>query len=145
MEKLEEYQITKIEDLLLLFLPNFSLSTPFHFLLVHNNFKIIKKFVNSIEKLDFNVFLNNQSLIDKIIEMFEYILEEYNRYPKDCIKKSYCELPIDYDYYDYDEQENETEIEKMNRENSSKVKEYLTKITEKIVNNDSFNKLDFNT
>ena len=88
--------------------------------------------VDSIEEKDlFAKFLENENLIDKIKEMFVYILEEYTSYPLEMVQKRYCGLPIDYDYYDYDEEEDETREEKSNREVRAKVKAYLIKIVEK--------------
>ena len=119
------------------------MKTPFHFLLVRNRFEIIKKLVVSIEEKDlFAKFLKDENLIDKIKEMFVYILEEYTSYPLESIAESYCKLPIDYDYYDYDE----TPEEKSNREVRAKVKAYLIEIIEKLLKNNSFTKQnDFNT
>jgi len=66
-------------------------------------------------------FLDNEHLIDKIKEMFEYILEEYSSYPLKIIQKRYCWMP------NSDEEENE------NEEVCAKVSDYLFKIVEKLL------------
>ena len=73
------------------------MATPLHFLLARNLYGIIKKIVNSIEENNiFNKFLEDKNQTNKIIEMFEYILEEDVSYPLECISDSYCTLPIDF-------------------------------------------------
>ena len=73
-ENLEKYEVNEPSDLLLLFLPNFSFSSPFRFLLSCNYFDVLNRLVEKIEENDlFSKFLNNDMLIDKLIKMF-YIL-----------------------------------------------------------------------
>ena len=45
---------------------------------------------------------------------------------------------IDFDYFDYEENEEETPEETTNRINRSRIENYLNKISEKILNNNSF-------
>ncbi len=49
-ENLSKYEVNNEQDLILLVLPNFSMKTPFHFLLECYRFEIIIRLVNSIEK-----------------------------------------------------------------------------------------------
>ena len=60
------------------------MATPLNFLLARNLYELIKKIVNSIEENNiFKKFLEDKNQTNKIIEMFEYILEEYVSYPLD--------------------------------------------------------------
>ena len=127
-------------------MPNFIFKTAFHFLLYHNYFEILIRLVQSIEKENFFLkFLKDEKLINRIVDMLIYILEEEVIYPLSAVKNKYTNLPIDYDCFDYDEEPDETEIEKNNRTNRSKVKEYLTQICEEIHKREDFIKRnDFN-
>ena len=70
--------------ILLVLTPNFYMATPLNFLLARNLYELIKKIVNSIEENNiFKKFLEDKNQTNKIIEMFEYILEEYVSYPLD--------------------------------------------------------------
>jgi len=128
-------------------LPNFFLSTPFHFILANSYFNILIRLVDSIEEGNlFSKFLEDENLINRIVEMFIYILEEYVSYPSEALKDNYAHLPMDYDYYDFDEEPDETLEEKTIRISRSKVKDYLTKISEEIYKRKEFTRRnDFNT
>jgi hypothetical protein len=127
-------------------LPNFSLCTPFHFILANRYFDILIRLIESIEEGKFfSKFLEDENLIDKIVEMFIFILEEDGSYPIEALDDNYAHLPIDYDYYDFDEEPDETLEKKIIRISRSKVKDFLTKISQKICKRKEFTERDFNT
>ena len=143
-EDIEKHEINKAEDLFLLFLPNFSFVTPFHYLLSNQFFSVSNKLVDTINKGDlFKKFITNEDLINRIIEMFVYILNEKGRYPLSCIKEIYSDLSQD---FDHEENEWETPEEKIIRENCLQVEFFLNEIVEKILKNKSFTeRKEFNT
>lgn len=153
IEKLKNYKIENTSDLLLLFLPNFSIETPFHFLLLYNNYTIFNDLVESVGK-HFMEFINCEIHINKIMMLFVYILEEHCTYQLNAIRESYCELPFDMefldfndpiDFYEYDNDSDQDKLSKKVRENRMKLKIFLNEIINKILKNDSFvNRNDFN-
>jgi len=147
LNELKQCQIDKPSDLLLLFLPNFNFSTPFHFMFASKNFDILKKIIEKIDHKDiFTEFLKNDELINKILKMFIYILKEEHGYQLLNIKTIYCTFSYD----DYEENESakestndsedawEKEEEKNNRKMLLKIKKYFNKICKKIMSNKTF-------
>jgi hypothetical protein len=132
---LEDYQISSSSDLFLLFLPNFSLHTYFHYLLINNNFELFHKIASNLEEF-FQDFISNDVYIDKIIEILAYILENVTIFPKSAIKRLYCSL--NYDSNNEFEDDDEIKLVK----NVEKVTKYLIEIEELIQKNPKFSRLD---
>lgn len=148
-ENLENYQITFLDDLFLLFLPNFILQTPFHFILSNKYFEILNKITPAVEKY-FDDFFNDRVYVEKIIDFFIIIQQDYSIYPITAVEKQYCRLPIDLDYFDFndddddhfayedDEDDENLHWKQNNRINRSKIKNFLFQIKEKIINSERF-------
>ncbi len=79
--------------LLHLFLPNYLMETPFHSLLLDNDFDLFNKIVNKFkinEEMKFD-----ENFLEKIKEMFIFILENIYSYDTETIQNSYCNLSIE--------------------------------------------------
>jgi len=147
-------KIENASDLFLLFLPNLSMRTPFHILLSENKYTIFNDLVERIELEVFNQFISDKNYINKIMDLFIYILEEHVTYPLDAIKNNYCSLPVDMDFldfndpvefYEYDYESDEDKLSKKVRDNRTKLNAFLNEIINEVLKNDSFVKRnDFN-
>jgi hypothetical protein len=99
-----------------MFLPNFSLDTPFHHLLININYDVFNNLAKELEtnfKM-FTEFLQNDQFIEKIAEMFIFVLEHKKSYAKEALKNKYCHLFFDgnqFDQYDDDSGVDEEDFE----------------------------------
>ena len=158
---LKNFKIVNLEDIFLMFLPNFSLDTPFHHLLININYDVFNNLAKELEtnfKM-FTEFLQNDQFIEKIAEMFIFVLEHKKSYAKEALKNKYCHLFFDgnqFDQYDddsgVDEEDFENDdlfIEKLLKKNFSTkgsitrknlyfISKLLMKVQDKIQNNIKF-------
>jgi hypothetical protein len=94
----------EVQDLFLLFLPNFLMQSPFHHLIIAENYNLFNQTAKMAQKY-FNDFPNSNDFINKITDMFIYILENVTSYPRSALKNIYCELP----FYESDESPDSSE------------------------------------
>ena len=66
---MEEYKITKYEDLFLLFLPTYSMCTTFQYLLTGEKFETFNKIVPQIETY-FQQFILDERLLDRNVYFY---------------------------------------------------------------------------
>ncbi len=130
-EKLEVLKIEKCNDLFLLFLPNFSMHTPFHFLLTNGYYEIFNRLSNSIGTDMFNDFMKQTKNIKKIIDMFNYIHENVSIYPKKAIDMNFCVLT----QHDEDDCGEDDDTGKTTRLNIIKIEEFLMEINKNVQEN----------
>ena len=121
VEILNNFQVNQ-QNVWLLFLPNFLMETPFHYLLDNSELPIFYKISNDISDDMFEQFLNSEYL-EKIKNMFIFILENKYCYPLDSIKNNYSSL-----YYENDDDDDDETEDK----NIQKINNYLNKINEKL-------------
>lgn len=134
LRELENYNIQTPDDLFLLFLPDFSMSTSLHFLIITESFQTFNRIVNQIDKNLFDEFLKKYP--KKIKNLFIFILEYINTYPIKAIKNIYCNLPLD----EEDLMDENDELFK----NVLIVRKFLNRINEKIISKEIFsNRNDF--
>ena len=133
--ELENFKISNANDLLLFFVPNFSMRTPLSYMLFNNYFDLFNNFYPGIVKY-FSDFVSNKHFIEKIICMFTYIFQNKRKYPKSSIKEYYCSLGFDVNYFD-DESESQI-LEKV-----IIIQGYLKKVEQEIWKNSEFSSLDF--
>ena len=127
-ENLLELNISRHEDLFLLFLPTYYMYTPLQCMLTRRYFDLFNKIVPLIEQY-FEEFITDEKLLQKIMEMFIYSFDNSYSYPQIVIQV-YCSLLFDSnDLYDDDESE---EILKELQMNIRKAKKYLIRIVESI-------------
>jgi hypothetical protein len=69
------------------------METPFHSLLLDNDFDLFNKIVNKFQINEEMKFEEN--FLEKIKEMFIFILENIYSYDTETIENSYCNLSID--------------------------------------------------
>jgi hypothetical protein len=122
VEILNNFQVNQ-QNVWLLFLPNFLMETPFHYLLDNSELPIFYKISNDISDDMFEQFLNSEYL-EKIKNMFIFILENKYCYPLYSIKYNYSTLYFENEDYDEDDDNGDENIEKINN--------YLDKINEKL-------------
>ena len=95
------------EHIFLIFLPDFWFYTPIHSLIVNYHYKL---FNDLVDKVEINLkkiieFIESDQFLDKIIDMFNLILENRRCYPKDRLEAFYCDLLYERNFFDdeYDE------------------------------------------
>jgi predicted transcriptional regulator len=129
---LEKKLIEKKDDVLLLFLPNFVLRTPFHYLILNEKFELFNRIAETLDGELFNECLENSETIDKIIEMFIYILENVTSYPRSALENIYYNLPV----YEYDSSSDDSETGDIapNRfiKNVQKIESFLKSVSQKV-------------
>jgi hypothetical protein len=140
---LENNEINNIdfETLFLLFLPQFFMETPFHLLLLKENYDLFNSIANQIDDNLFEAFFNFEEnlYVKKITNIFIFILENVQSFYLDAIDDFYCELFIDCD------NEEESEIGPKTFENINKLETYLKQIKEFILKDTNFRSCsDFN-
>ena len=97
------------------------METPFHSILADNNFSFFNEIVKKIKPN--HVMLLEKNNLDKIKDMFVFILENIYSYDMSTMKSSYCNLN--------DECTN-GEIDEITSENIKLIKKLLEKIKEHI-------------
>ena len=137
-KKLMEYEHKKAGDLLLLFMPDLDFNCPLNYLLACESFEILKRLVELIDSY-FTKFIEEESSINKLKDMFKFIYKESCSYTKEIIELRYCSVPMDNVYIDSEDEETEkiTTYKKYN----SKIKEYFLQINEKILADVQFSKI----
>jgi hypothetical protein len=133
---MEEYKITKYEDLFLLFLPTYSMCTTFQYLLTGEKFETFNKIVPQIETY-FEQFILDERLLDKIMQMFIFTFDFIWQNPNKIINK-YCKLMYEPSQVDYLEDDESDECLKELHINSVKAQDYLLKIAQWIQKQDKF-------
>ena len=85
------------EMLFNLFLPEFKMETPFHFILLKEKFCLFNNLVDQITECHFNDFFeyDNHFYVEKIKSMFIFILENVNAYYPGAVELFYCTLSYD--------------------------------------------------
>ena len=73
----------------LLFLPDFTMNTHMHFLLINGYYKTFNSIIEKFEKI-FDSF--HDDFIEKITKMLIYILEYVKVFPITSLKRNYCNL-----------------------------------------------------
>jgi hypothetical protein len=118
-------------------MPDLDFNCPLNYLLACESFEILKRLVELIDPF-FTKFIEEESSINKLKDMFKFIYEESCSYTKEIIKLRYCSVPMDNIYIDSEDEETE-EITKYKKYNS-KIKEYFLQINEKILADAKFSK-----
>ena len=120
----------------LLFLPNFWMQTPFKFLLTRKDYILFRKILDSVEKF-FDDFLKNENLMNKICDLFIYLIEHRSYSKKEDLENSYREI---YQNDDDDDGENGgVEYDKITQNDLEvQIKIYLDKIIEEIKKNTAY-------
>jgi hypothetical protein len=114
--------------------------TPFHILLSENKYTIFNDLVESIELKVFNQFISDKNYINKIMDLFIYILEEHVTYDMD-----FLDFNDPVEFYEYDYESDEDKLSKKVRDNRTKLNAFLNEIINEVLKNDSFVKRkDFN-
>ncbi len=128
LHELNNFNFDADENVILIFLLiilNYSFDTPFHYLLSNNNFKLFNQLAKMIEieinLKKINEFITCDKQIDKIIEMFIFILENKRSYPKKALEYSYCYLSFDGNYFGYHYDDNDD----FNEDDSHQDDDYL--------------------
>ena len=126
MELLENFNLNenKFETLFFLFLPNFNLETPFHFLLSNEKIHIFDSIAQQIDTNLFEEFLKNHEYIKKIESMFIYILENVNSFYFGAIEDFYCSFIYSYDF----------DLDESTDKNLEKIEGYLQSIKLCLIN-----------
>jgi hypothetical protein len=84
------------DELLLVFLPNYLLETPLHYLLRKGEFNLFNKLVGQINEENKRVlFEKSKGYLNKINEMFCFILENIWSYDQKTLEMSYFKLEYD--------------------------------------------------
>ena len=78
--------------------------TPFHSLVIENEFELFNKLVAKIDTQLFEKLVNEKQHFERIKEMFIYILENVYSYNLDAIEMFYCRIELDLDDCDEDKQ-----------------------------------------
>ena len=133
-----------MDDIFLLFLPNFLLNTALHHLVGLHKYDLFNRVTETVKKF-FEEFLNTEDYINRIIEMFIYILENVSAYPRSALEEIYCDLP----FYESDESsdfdENDTPSYKILKSNVLTIQTFLTTIRSKVEGTKRFSdRVDFN-
>ena len=136
MKNLNALEIQKTEDLFLLFLPNFWMQTPFEFLLIRKDYILLRKILDSVEKF-FDDFLKNENLMNKIFDLFIYLIEHRSPSKKEDLENSYRESCKNDD--DDDGENGGVEYDKITQNDLEvQIKIYLDKIIEEIKKNTAY-------
>ena len=110
----------KFETIFFLFLPQFQMETPFHYLLSKEKYHIFDSIAEQIDTKLFDEFLNHENnYLEKVKLMFIFILENVNSFYLDAIKNFYCSFVYSYD---------ESDLDKSTLENVEKIEGYLQRI-----------------
>ena len=127
--QLKNFKTVNVEDVFLMFLPNFSMDTPFHYLLMNCNFNLFNNIAEEFERnfQIFNELLEDGELIDKIIDMFIFILENKLSFPKEALKNTYCHLYFDGNHFGYDYDDSDFDEEDSDFEDDDAFIQKLTK------------------
>jgi hypothetical protein len=142
MDNLKEFKIQKSEDLLLLFLPNFWMQTPFEFLLIRNAYDLLEIHLDEVDKF-FADFLQNENCMNKICDMFIYILENRTTSKKKELEDNYCQIFKD---EDSDNDGENDDNKKTHNDMEAKIKGYYNEIIKEINKNSAYsqnNDFDF--
>ena len=137
MKELSSFQVSRAEDLLYFFLPNFSMSTLIHSMVINNEYENFNKFYDEIVRF-FDEFIYKEDCMLKIVKMFIYIFFYKTKYPKTAIRDNYCVLLYDLNYFE-DEDEFGIEI----YEKVKKAQGYLQKVEENLWTYNEFSSLNF--
>ena len=84
-------------DLLVMFLPNFSMLTPFHMLLNRNRLALFNESALKISDTMFAEFFRNNAMLSKIRDMFIFALEHVFSFELAAIDMFYCRLELNMD------------------------------------------------
>lgn len=133
---MEEYKITKHQDLFLLFLPTYSMCTTFQNMLSGEKFDTFNKIVPQIEQY-FEQFISDEQLLEKIMEMFIFTYDYIWQNPNKIIHK-YCKLMYEPSNVDYLDDDDSVRWLKELHINFIKAQDYLLKIAEWIQRQDKF-------
>ena len=123
----------------LLFLPTFFLDTAFHYLILCEKYELFNNLVESVEKY-FEEFINNEFCINRIIDMFVYVLENVTSYSRSALKKIYCDLLFETNEYEKDESSEDfdqkvCETNNIILKNVETIETYLSEIRKKVEGN----------
>jgi hypothetical protein len=106
IQLLKNKSIDNEEDVLLMLLPDFSLQTALHSLLINVEYDLFNKLTCEFNKI-FQSFMKMDMCIDKVLNMFIYIIQNVSQYPFKALEDIYCKLPFyasdDIDIDDEDE------------------------------------------
>ncbi len=121
------------DELLLVFLPNYLLETPLHYLLINGEFNLFNKLVGQInEENKRDLFEKSKGYLNKINEMFCFILENIWSYDQKAMEMSYFKLEYD---------EDDEDLDKTTKNNMKIVQVILNELKEAIFNEFSHDEL----
>jgi hypothetical protein len=93
IQLLKNESIDNEEDLLLMLLPDFSLQTALHSLLINEEYDLFIKLTCEINKI-FQSFMKMDMYIDKILNIFIYIIKNISQFPFKALEDIFCKLPF---------------------------------------------------
>ena len=119
------------KDIFLLFLPNFLMNTPIHFLLFNNDFEIFNNIVKMLESQ--NEFFSEDTFLEKILNMFIFILENVQTFHIIALKRNYSYLTFDPEFSssDDDDDDDDSETEKLDQNDKKEAKNSFSSNTRK--------------
>jgi hypothetical protein len=93
-QKLENFKFQNTKSYFLLFLPDFVMNTPIHYLLDNDYYETFNNIFNEINSL-LESFLSDENFLQKLFKMFTFIYENETPYHKTALKRQYCYLTYD--------------------------------------------------
>ena len=100
---IEDLEKIAIDDMFLLFLPDFSMRSPFYYFLSDEKFKLFHKLAEQVTEEMFREFINNDVYQNKIFDILVYAKEYRNGFPLSDIENHYCDLSYDEDIHCIDQ------------------------------------------
>ena len=136
-EKLKSADMSNPENVFLMFLPSFSMLTPFHVMAIKEEYKQFNKIASQLDEQAFENFFCQKKYLDKIKSMFVYTLENVYSFEANAIEKFYCQLDLDVDEEEDADEEDEEFITKT-RQNTEKIESYMLRIKDYILSDSKF-------
>jgi hypothetical protein len=133
IQLLKNESIDNEEDVLLMLLPDFSLQTALHSLLINEEYDL---FINKI----FQSFMKMDMYIDKILNMFIYIIKNISQFPFKALEDIFCKLP----FYAPDDIDDEDEKIKKICKSIKTLETFLKEVQRKIEGKNRYLECDFN-
>ncbi len=139
VQLLKNKSIENEEDVLLMLLPDFSLQTALHSLIINEEYDLFIKLTGEINKI-FQSFMKMDMYMDKILNMFIYIIKNVSQYPFKALEDIYCKLP----FYASDDIDDEDEKIKKICKSIQTSETFLEEVRRKIEGNNRYLECDFN-
>ena len=122
-------------------LPDFSLQTALHSLLINEEYDLFNKLTCEINKI-FQSFMKMDMYMNKLLNMLIYIIENVSRYPFKALEDIHCKLPF-YASDDIDIDDEDEKIKKICKSIQTSEK-FLKEVRRKIERNNRYLECDFN-